>query len=902
KESQANVVQASRDLLAAFEELEHDPRLAGEISFLPFFNQGTLIENSLNQLRSTAMWGGALAMAVLFVFLRRLRLTLCVGLSIPVSALMAIAWEFFGGGSFNILTMVGVTLAIGMLVDNAVVVVENIARRRAEGDSGLQAAIGGAHEIALAVSLATLTTVVVFLPLIFMSGNPGARVIFGGIGIPLSISLMFSLLVAVVFLPAVSARVLGDRPRAYQALAKLLHPIAVLPARAVAYAVGALRWIAYGLSSALFSVTRGSLTVLAPRRAGLRWPLLALRLAAGLGVVWFATQAGPRIAEQAAVVALPGDGRVASTLDPNRPWLLAAAFALGFVLLPEWLASRRRSRPARPSAAVPTARSLVDLVSDGMRHFVAWVIDHRPAGVLLALLCLASIAIPMGGLGKEAFTQDQQTDSVRYYVNFDADFTLSEASREIGLHEDYLQSIQEQVGFDHWSCRFSETGGSLTVYWDEPVTPSERKVHEARIRDGVPQPAGHVVRFSDGEQVGEYSSEVARFELRGPDSEVLAELGLEAERLLADVPGLGTITGPLDDSPSQLQVDIDRDMALSLGVNSESALQTISWTLRGFPLPRFQEEGREVPFMIEFDSEEVAGISTLKDLQVFTGSGQVPLTSFSELSFKSAPRVIYRVDGQTTFTLNAEVEDPTRVTEITEAGYAALGQLDLPRGYSLGIDGSARARQQEEFDQMGRAFLLSIVLVFLLMGILFESVSRPFAVLFTIPFAILGAIWTLYVLGTPMDILAWIGLIILAGVVVNNGIVLIDRIHRLRGELERDDPVLARDPLALRRRAIVDGTGQRVRPVLMTAMTTIFGLLPMIIAEPATDAIDYRGLGTIVAGGLGASTFFTLWVVPLAYSVIDDLTRALSSAVAFGLSRPSAEPSQPAGAELSGSL
>ncbi len=883
KESQANVVSTSRALVAAFEELERDPRLEGEISFLPFFVQGKLIENSLEQLRSTALWGGGLAIAVLFVFLRRVRLTLCVALAIPVSALMAIAWEFFAGGSFNVLTMVGVTLAIGMLVDNAVVVVENIARRRADGEDAVTAAIEGVREIALAVSLATLTTVVVFLPLIFMSGNPLAKVIFGGIGIPLSVALMFSLAVAVVFLPAVAARVLGERPAAFERLGVALAPLGSAPTRMVAALVGLARVVSWAVASVLHGLNRTLLALLAPRSRVARGLALAI-LVAIVAVVAAAALAGlDLLGEQHRLLGLPGGKSVAQLPPAWTPPALAALFALGLLLLPGALAARRRARPALPERAVPRAESVLDLVGTGMRSFVAWAIEHRAASVALAVLSLASIAVPMRNLGAEAFSQEQGTDSVRYYVDFDTDFTLREAADEIGVHERFLESLKPELGFDHWSSRFNERGGSVTVYWDEPVPPTERKRHERRIREEAPRPPGHRVRFADADQEGSRSAQVASFELRGPDSEVLAALGVEAERILAGVEGLGAVRGPLSSAPNQLRVQVDRDQAISMGVDSNAAVQSIAWTLRGFPLPRFQDEGREVPLLIEFDAEQVAGISTLKDLQVFTPTGQVPLASFSDLSFEAAPTVIRRVDGQTTFTLTAEVDDPARATELTEAGYAALQRLELPRGYTLGTDSSARARQQEEFDQMGRAFMLSVVLVFLLMGILFESVTRPFAVLFTIPFAVLGAIWTLFLVGTPMDVLAWIGLIILAGVVVNNGIVLIDRIHKLRDELEAADPSGLADPLSLRTRAIVEGTGQRVRPVLMTALTTIFGLLPMIVAEPATDAIDYRGLATIVAGGLGASTFFTLWVVPLAYSLIDDLAASVAHAVGFAL-------------------
>jgi multidrug efflux pump subunit AcrB len=232
----------------------------------------------------------------------------------------------------------------------------------------------------------------------------------------------------------------------------------------------------------------------------------------------------------------------------------------------------------------------------------------------------------------------------------------------------------------------------------------------------------------------------------------------------------------------------------------------------------------------------------------------------AELGFTKGSRSIYRRNGQTSFTLTAKVDDPTQIIPVTERGYRALSELEMPRGYGFDRQDSALERQEEEFAELGRAFMLSIVLVFLLMGILFESLLLPFSVMFTIPFASMGAMWTLYLTGTPMDSMGWIGLIILAGVVVNNGIVLIDRIHGLRrGGVER-------------RRAVIEGSAQRVRPILMTAMTTVFGLIPTIVAEaPGDSGFDYRALATIVAGGLTASTFFTLWVVPLAYCVLDDL-------------------------------
>lgn len=866
KEAGANVVEASRALVATMDELAEDPRLDGQFSFLPFFVQGQLVESSLSQLRNTAIWGGALAVAVLLVFLRRLRLTLAVALCIPVSALLAIAWEYFGGGSFNLLTMVGITLAMGMLVDNAVVVVENISRHRALGLSPLEAARAGAKEIALAVTLATMTTVVVFLPLIFMTENPMARVFLRGMGLPLSISLVFSLLVAVVFLPTLAGRILGDRPSWFARVGDGFGAVSRLFARGIAQLIGLVRRALHLAAHVLHRVAKLLVLVTCPP-GPLRWPVRVVRWGLAAWLIVRGVGHDASLAERTLAF-----GPLAQSGGQGTQLGLIAG--IGLILVPEIAALRRRRAPQRPERFAPLGDSVMDMVIDGNRRLVSWSLSHRIAATLIAIGCLVSVGVPLNAMKLAAFTQDNQSDSVRYWVDFTADYTLGEASREIALHEEFLLSKKEQLEFDHISARFGSNGGSVTAYWDTPLKPSQLKVIQETIRDEVPQPAGHAVSFADSEAATELSKDIAFFVLRGPDSEKLEEYGTRAMALLEGVEGLSSVKSGSISTERAIEVDIDRDRALARGVSTQSALQNISWALRGFSLPRFYEEGREVPFIMEFDTEEVAGLSTLRDLSVFAEGNEVALASISDVSFERTSRRIYRDDGRTTFEITAEVEDPTRLGELTERGYGALASIELPRGYSLGRDSSSRNRAEEEAGEMQRALLLSVVLVFLLMGILFESVARPFSVLVTIPFSFLGAMWMVFLLDKPMDVMGWVGLIILAGVVVNNGIVLIDCIHRRRGELGD------------RTRAVIEGSAQRVRPILMTAATTVFGLVPMMIEEPPKNAIDYRSLATIVAGGLIASTFFTLWVVPLAYTVVDDLSAAVSRAVKRGLKEP----------------
>jgi HAE1 family hydrophobic/amphiphilic exporter-1 len=355
------------------------------------------------------------------------------------------------------------------------------------------------------------------------------------------------------------------------------------------------------------------------------------------------------------------------------------------------------------------------------------------------------------------------------------------------------------------------------------------------------------------------------FRLVGPDSEELERLSAQAVKILERIPGLeGVKAGDEQAELAQVRVVFDDDIAQGLGISADSALRNIAWSLRGWQLPRYQEEGREIPFLIELDEDKVAGLDTLRDLSIFNGSSSVPLSSFAQFEFGRGERQIQRRNGQVSATIQARVADPLRQKELSDQGYAALKQIDLPRGYSVGEEDLVSTRQQEELSELLAALLLSTVLVYVLMAILFESLVLPVSVMFTVPYAVVGAFWTLYATGTTMDSVGWIGIIILVGVVVNNGIVLIDCIQRMRAEgLTRDE-------------AVVVGCARRMRPVMMTAMTTVIGLLPTVLGERARDGIDYRALATCVAGGLAFATVFTLWVVPLAYTVLDDLVAAFT--------------------------
>ncbi|MCC6408293.1 MAG: efflux RND transporter permease subunit [Planctomycetes bacterium] len=867
KDSQANAVATCKRLKAAFAELEKNPRLAGKFHFLPLFDQGEFIESSISQLVETAYWGGLFAVIVLFAFLKRLRMTIAVALAIPISVLFAIAWQFLGGGTFNVLTMTGITLALGMLVDNAIVVIENVVRWKQLGHTDRDSAAGGAQEVGLAVLLSTLTTVVVFMPLIFMTKNPQLAIIFGELGLPLCTSLIFSLAVALILLPVIAARILGPRPKWVQRCADRLTIVGELPARGAYLFTDVVGAGFAAFAKVLFHATRVTLAGL----GALRWPL-------AVGIVglcaWRVREALPAL-QVADALEGATRGKPQASVQGLLALLVPAVAAIAILLfgVPRW---RRRSplAPQRVRVVGERSGSFLDLFVQSNHRLVEWTLQHRIVATVLAVLAFCTVVIPRSKMSVAAFGEDEDNARISLNVELEDNFDLNEAEQELLAYERFFDARKAEFGFEHVANRFDRHSGRFTLYWESAVPPKRMEELRRRVLAEAPRLPGHKLSMRGDGGADSRSRSQVTFRIKGPDADELEELGARAVSVLERVPGLSSVGTEREEASREVRVRFDSDLTQSFGLTPDTAFQSIAWALRGWQLPRFQEPGREVPLFIEYDDAAVEGLSTLQNMQVFANTSSVPLSSISSLEYAKASPTIERINGEITYTVLARVDNPLDQERLSRAGYDALRrELDLPRGFSIGDENSVTLRAESEMAELKDAFLLSLVLVFLLMGILFESALLPISVMFTIPFAVVGSFWALYLTGITMDSVGWIGIIVLVGVVVNNGIVLIDRIHQLRGEgWERGA-------------AVLEGCSNRVRPVLMTALTTVFGLIPTILAEPPSQGIDYRALSTCVAGGLTISTFFTLWVVPLAYTFVDDFAVALRKRAswAFGL-------------------
>ncbi|RME20771.1 MAG: efflux RND transporter permease subunit [Deltaproteobacteria bacterium] len=730
KESGANTVGTAKAVAEAFRALESDPRLQGARIFT-FFDQGQLIQESLDNLIQTALTGGLCAVVILFAFLRDWRMTALIAACIPVTLMLTVTILYFTGGSLNLLSLMGLMLAVGMVVDNAIVVVEAIYARRQAGEGRTFAAVEGAAEVGLAITMSTLTTMVVFLPVILMSGDANFSFFMGQIGFPVVFALATSLLVALLFTPLTTTLIRGRRT------ASGGEQVPTEP-----------RWVT-GLT--------------ARYRRGLAW-VLAHRTDALVGAV--------------------------------------ALFTLSYVL------------PFRTVECTPSA--------DGnINDFV-----------------------------------------VRYEVP--ADFTYRERLAVVDAFEDWVDAHHDTWGVKVHRSRLAadSTHGRTYVYLEED-RPDGAMTRDEVIEDArrsLPQLPG-VVASIGWQSEGNGEDRSIELVLRGEDTDTLRTLSQEVARRLRAVEGVMSVTDGLEaEGGRELQLVVDREAASRAGISAMAIGQTVGFALRSSQLPPFYDDGREVDVIARFRLEDRQDVGRLLDFPMWSAvTGQVtPLRALVRTEVAPGVGEISRRDRTTAWPITVDLDEDTDPGTAWKRVDAALADLELPPGYS--IDKGRRFDDQSaDNEAMLLAVGMSIVFVFLIMGVLFESFLLPLAIITTVPMALFGAWWTLYLTDTGMDPMGGIGVVVLIGVVVNNGIVLIDLVTRLRHEgMPRDE-------------ALVEAGRRRLRPILMTALTTIFGLLPMAMGSATFIGIPYAPMGRVVAGGMVAGTFLTLFFLPYLYSVLDDM-------------------------------
>lgn len=717
KESGANAVTICDAVKARVEEMNHDPELEG-VNFLIWFNQGEEIRKTLKDLTTTGLFGALLASVVLFVFLRRWSMTLVAVACIPFSLIVACGVIWAQGRTLNTLTLLGLIVGVGMLVDNAVVVMENIFRHQEEGRGRRDAALRGSREVAMAVAAATVTSIIVFLPMIFNKPSE-MNIYLKELGTTVCLTLLASLFISQTLVPLVAAHGVRSAPR-------------------------------------------------------------------------------PK-------------GRAMRALESAHTRLLEVAL-------------RRR-----------------------------WL------SPVLGIAITVSAIVPFKKIDKN-FDVSQTEMFVQVGYQFSEELNLSRKEEVVTRVEKLLEPHKTELHTKSIYSFWSE-GWAMTRLYMEDGRANESAMAEARarLRDLLPELPGVRLEVMDqGPMWRQDRGKRIAFQLVGEDSGVLARLAEEAKARLGEVPGLQEPFASTQAGGLELHVDLDRELAARYGIPMTQPAEVVSLTYRGRRLQRFRTPDGEREMRLTLDEQAVESLSQLRNIPLLTESGdKIPLASLADFTVRPGPEEIQRDDRLTSVWVGARYEDGTR-EDYMPLITVAMDGLDFPYGYTWTFQNWERHRQEQSKEFL-IDLLLALLLVFAVMASLFESVQQAAALMVALPFALSGAAWTLYATGTDFDQPAAVGLLLLIGVVVNNGIVMLEHINQYRrGGMERHE-------------AMVRGGRERLRPILMTAITTLVGLLPMAIQRPALGGVYYYSMALVIMGGLFVSTFLTSVLLPATASLAEDI-------------------------------
>jgi HAE1 family hydrophobic/amphiphilic exporter-1 len=753
KEAEANAIETCEAVKAEIEKAKLDPLFEGMGSYT-FFDQSKEIQSALNSLKNAGKHGGILSIAVLFLFLLRIRPTLIVAFAIPVSLLCALAYMYFTGMTLNIVTMISMIIGIGMLVDNSIVVIENIYRYQQLGYDAKTSALRGTSEVGLAITMATLTSIVVFVPTLYMqSGEMAVHMI--QFAIPMSVSLIASLVVALTLIPLAASRMKPrEEMRFYKFFARLRHrPSASAPENST------------GNTS------------------------------------WF------------------------RLVHPFEHLKSGYARSLGFVV----------------------------------RH-------PLESCVFLALLVAVTFWLPAKQVKMKPMPTID-TRAIDIEVMLDQNFDLESAKKVFDLIEAELDRYRTELDIKNVWRHVEPNGGEITAYLKQTqdLAPGEKYRYSSAdvlniLIEKLPQRMpGVQMRFSvpDG---SEGQSQTITFWMKGDDA---AQLELHAERLKslieAQIPGLYDVDVGDRREKQEVQIKIDDPLAERAGVSPFLLARTVDFALRGIRLQDIKQAGREIPVWAQFKEEDRKSKANLENVAIFTtNSGLMPLNDLVDQVRAKSPQAITRVDSKNVIMLTAKTTTDD-LLGVSEQLRTLLRRFDLPRGYSVSL-GDEIMDMNESIASFVMAMVLAAVLIYVVMAALFESLLLPLSIMTSLPIAGIGVVWAMYLTNTAMDQIALIGAILLIGIVVNNKIVLIDHINQLRKR------GMDRYP------AIIQGGRDRIRPVLMTALTTILGCVPLALGGELGGNVSFASLGRALIGGLLTGSFLTLYVVPLFYSLIDDFS------------------------------
>lgn len=725
KEPKYNTVDAVKGLNIAIADL--GKALPG-YEFIGVQDQGKYIHNAITEVQNTALFGIILAIFVIYIFLRRIGTTLVISIAIPVSIIATFNLMYFNHLTLNIMTLGGLALGAGMLVDNAIVVLENISRNREEGMSLKEAVILGTGQVGGAITASTVTTIVVFLPIVYLHGASGEM--FKDQAWTVAFSLLSSLLVAMMVIPMLVSTLFSDKNN------KKEIPVPLK-----------------------FTWYKGILEKIVEKRSLIIILSLVLMGASALLI--------PHLGSEF----MPKSESAEFTLD---------------LKLPEGTSLERTAS---------TASKAEGIVRDLLGNKIKTIYSQ-------------SGAVTTSTISQSSINEGENTASLKIVLTDDFAARTNDAIR---LVESHLQKIPD-----------------LEVSFTQEET---------------------ALQSSLGTSEAPFSLEIA-----GKDYDELGKILNEAKTKLDVNTGLFNITSSMDEGTPEVEVQIDRFKTSYYNVSVDNVINQLKGYLTGASAGSFEKDGEMKDITIKLGD---ISLYQLNDLMITAGNIKVPISEIATIKTVLSPKEITRRNQSRTCYIYAMVNNKIPFDHIIKTARESLKSIVLPADYKMTFTGE-ELKRKESMANLSFALILSLILVYMVLASQFESVIQPFVIMLTIPLAGVGTVFTFFLLGKSLNMMAYIGIIMLGGIAVNNAIILIDRINQLRQSGIK------------KKEAIAIAGSQRIRPILMTSLTTILALLPMTIGFGESASLR-APMALAVIGGMVTSTLLTLVVIPCVYFVMDSL-------------------------------
>ncbi|MFP4164847.1 MAG: efflux RND transporter permease subunit [Chitinispirillaceae bacterium] len=732
KQSGANTLETVNGIKALLKELR--PMMPPDIEFMTIFDQGETVERVTGNASKSAIIGALLAVFMLWIFLRNWRPTLVITLAIPISIVTTFIGMYALGYTLNIITIGGFALAVGMLVDNAVVVIENIYRHLEEGAHRLEAAITGASEVGLAITASTLTTVAVFVPLALSGGYAG----------------------------------------------KIAQP-------------------------------------------------LALTICAGLGASLF----------------------VAITIIP---------------MMASVIFKKRRLRGMESVEA--HGGTFFHSFQKSYKGALGWALDKWYLVIPLTLGLFVMSLLGFGVIGGE-FMPESDDGMGQLKLELPVGTNLDETNRLISAIEQKCISVPEMEGVaaivGPMGPQASEGVSEAQIFFRlKPFNERDRTTKEVveQLRNSIPELHDVVVEFPEMGSMGNSSNPI-EVKFYGKDLDELKAYADSAKTVMSRIEGLNDVNLSMREGKPELRIIPDRDKAALMGLSMMDIGNGIKQANLGQVVTRYREAGDEFDVRIRLDEDDRSTRDKVISIPLVSPSGVVsPVGNLGKVKYERGPVSIERENRVRKVTVTAKTSDRDIQGHVRKIQQKLRPmEASLPNGYFVEYGGSYKD-MADTFRDLFFAFLIAVVLIYMVMAAQFESFSQPFIVMFTVPLSFIGIVAGLFILGHPLSVPAFMGVIILAGIVVNNGIVMVSYVNQLRERgMEKRD-------------ALIEAAGVRLRPILITSLTTIIGVLPMALSTSQGSEMQ-SPLGVTVAFGLASATFLTLFVVPILYSGIDGISQYL---------------------------